>query len=113
MKFKLDENLPAAAASVLARVGHDVDTVIAEDLAGAPCGGSSGLLGCGVCPLSRGPAAVAGLWRVLVLGWSGGVELDLDADGVGDSCEVAVAEKRDIRCRIGHQSGWQRNIPHL
>jgi predicted nuclease of predicted toxin-antitoxin system len=36
MKFKLDENLPATAASVLARAGHDIDTVIAEDLVGAP-----------------------------------------------------------------------------
>jgi predicted nuclease of predicted toxin-antitoxin system len=36
MKFKLDENLPATVASVLARAGHDVDTVFAEDLVGAP-----------------------------------------------------------------------------
>jgi len=36
MKFKLDENLPATATPVLAGAGHDVDTVIAEDLAGAP-----------------------------------------------------------------------------
>jgi uncharacterized protein (DUF433 family) len=36
MRFKLDENLPATAASVLAGAGHDVDTVIVEDLAGAP-----------------------------------------------------------------------------
>jgi predicted nuclease of predicted toxin-antitoxin system len=35
VKFKLDENLPASAAVVLA-AGHDVDTVPAEDLTGAP-----------------------------------------------------------------------------
>jgi hypothetical protein len=27
VKFKLDENLPASAAPVLAAAGHDVDTV--------------------------------------------------------------------------------------
>jgi hypothetical protein len=36
-----------------------------------------------------GPPVVAGLWRVVVLGWSGGVELDLDADGVGDDDRVS------------------------
>jgi len=36
VKFKPDEILPAAAAPVLAGAGHDVDTVIAEDPAGAP-----------------------------------------------------------------------------
>ena len=36
MKFKLDENLPASSAAVLARAGHDVDTVTAEGLTGAP-----------------------------------------------------------------------------
>ncbi len=36
MKFKLDENLPASAAAILASAGHDADTVIAEHLAGAP-----------------------------------------------------------------------------
>jgi predicted nuclease of predicted toxin-antitoxin system len=36
VKFKLDENLPASAASVLAAAGHDVDTVPAEHLAGRP-----------------------------------------------------------------------------
>ena len=36
MKFKLDENLPASSAEVLARVGHDVDTVTGEGLKGAP-----------------------------------------------------------------------------
>ena len=35
MKFKLDENLPASAAAILASAGHDADTVIAEHLAGA------------------------------------------------------------------------------
>ena len=36
MKFKLDENLPASSSAVLARAGHDVDTVSAEGLTGAP-----------------------------------------------------------------------------
>jgi predicted nuclease of predicted toxin-antitoxin system len=36
VKFKLDENLPSSAAAVLAAAGHDVDTVLAEDLTGAP-----------------------------------------------------------------------------
>jgi predicted nuclease of predicted toxin-antitoxin system len=36
VKFKLDENLPASSANVLARVGHDVDTVTGEGLKGAP-----------------------------------------------------------------------------
>jgi predicted nuclease of predicted toxin-antitoxin system len=36
VKFKLDENLPASAAAVLAAAGHDADTVTDEDLTGAP-----------------------------------------------------------------------------
>jgi predicted nuclease of predicted toxin-antitoxin system len=36
VKFKLDENLPASAASVLAAAGHDVDTVPGEHLADRP-----------------------------------------------------------------------------
>ncbi|HEY2507307.1 MAG TPA: DUF5615 family PIN-like protein [Streptosporangiaceae bacterium] len=36
MKFKLDENLPISAASVLTAAGHDVDTVLNEHLAGRP-----------------------------------------------------------------------------
>lgn len=36
MKFKLDENLPASAVQALAGCGHDVDTVRAEGLTGAP-----------------------------------------------------------------------------
>lgn len=36
MKFKLDENLPASAAAVLTSHGHDIDTVSAEGLTGAP-----------------------------------------------------------------------------
>ena len=36
MKFKLDENLPASAASKLTDAGHDVDTVVDENLVGAP-----------------------------------------------------------------------------
>jgi Domain of unknown function (DUF5615) len=36
VKFKLDENLPASSAAVLASAGHDVDTVTAEGLTGAP-----------------------------------------------------------------------------
>src|SRR5258706_3667623 len=31
---------------------------------------------------------VSRAWRVLVRGWLGGVELDLDADGVGDAGQV-------------------------
>jgi len=34
MKIKLDENLPRALASSLAAIGHDVQTVIAEGIAG-------------------------------------------------------------------------------
>ena len=36
MKFKLDENLPASSAVILASAGHDADTVAAEGLTGAP-----------------------------------------------------------------------------
>lgn|GEM_PF-5618154 len=35
MRLKLDENLPEAARLVAASLGHDVDTVIDEDLTGA------------------------------------------------------------------------------
>jgi predicted nuclease of predicted toxin-antitoxin system len=34
VKVKLDENLPASAATVLAAAAHDVDTVPGEHLAG-------------------------------------------------------------------------------
>lgn len=36
MKIKLDENLPVRLAIELARLGHDVDTVITEGLASRP-----------------------------------------------------------------------------
>jgi predicted nuclease of predicted toxin-antitoxin system len=36
VKFKLDENLPASSAAILASAGDDVDTVADEALAGAP-----------------------------------------------------------------------------
>ena len=36
MKFKLDENLPAGAARVLADAGHDVSTALQEQLGGKP-----------------------------------------------------------------------------
>ena len=36
MRIKLDENLPASLAEELSRLGHDVDTAIAEGLAGHP-----------------------------------------------------------------------------
>lgn len=36
MKFKLDENLPAAAAKVLSDAGHDVSTALQERLGGKP-----------------------------------------------------------------------------
>jgi predicted nuclease of predicted toxin-antitoxin system len=36
VKFKLDENLPASSAAILAGAGHDVDTVGQEGLSGAP-----------------------------------------------------------------------------
>ena len=35
MKVELDENLPRSASEVLVAAGHDVDTVVDEDLAGA------------------------------------------------------------------------------
>jgi predicted nuclease of predicted toxin-antitoxin system len=36
VKFKLDENLPVSSAAILARAGHEVDTVGEEGLSGAP-----------------------------------------------------------------------------
>jgi predicted nuclease of predicted toxin-antitoxin system len=36
VKFKLDENMPVSSAAILARAGHDVDTVGEEGLGGAP-----------------------------------------------------------------------------
>jgi predicted nuclease of predicted toxin-antitoxin system len=36
VRVKLDENLPASLGEVLTAHGHDVDTVLAEDLAGHP-----------------------------------------------------------------------------
>ena len=36
MRIKLDENVPARAAERLHLLGHDVDTVITEGLAGRP-----------------------------------------------------------------------------
>jgi len=36
MKFKLDENLPAGAAKVLADAGHDASTALQERLGGKP-----------------------------------------------------------------------------
>ena len=36
MRIKLDENLPVEAAAVLRPLGHEVDTVADEALAGAP-----------------------------------------------------------------------------
>ncbi len=36
MKFKLDENLPAVAAKVLAGADHDVATVLQQHLGGKP-----------------------------------------------------------------------------
>ena len=36
MKIKLDENLPATLAGILARLGHDADTVVDEGLKGEP-----------------------------------------------------------------------------
>jgi predicted nuclease of predicted toxin-antitoxin system len=35
VKVKLDENVPRSAGDVLVAAGHDVDTVVDEDLAGA------------------------------------------------------------------------------
>jgi predicted nuclease of predicted toxin-antitoxin system len=35
VKFKLDEKLPVSSARLLAKSGHDVDTVAAEGLTGA------------------------------------------------------------------------------
>lgn len=36
MNVKLDENLPATAATILRRLGHDVDTIPEEGLSGRP-----------------------------------------------------------------------------
>lgn len=36
MRFKLDENLPVELVAELARLGHDADTVHAEELTGEP-----------------------------------------------------------------------------
>jgi predicted nuclease of predicted toxin-antitoxin system len=36
MRVKLDENLPSSLVEVLARLGHDADTVPQEGLQGAP-----------------------------------------------------------------------------
>ena len=36
MKIKIDENLPAPLAGLLAALGHDVDTVPGESLTGLP-----------------------------------------------------------------------------
>jgi predicted nuclease of predicted toxin-antitoxin system len=49
VKIKLDENLPATLAGILARLGHDADTVVDEGLKGEPDEESEG-----------GKAAVAG-----------------------------------------------------
>lgn len=34
MKIKLDENIPAALGQILENIGHDVETVIIEELVG-------------------------------------------------------------------------------
>ena len=36
MKIKLDENLPASLVGILARLGHDADTVVDEGLKAEP-----------------------------------------------------------------------------
>ena len=36
MRVKLDENLPFVAADLLRQLGHDVETVVSEGLAGRP-----------------------------------------------------------------------------
>ena len=36
MKIKLDENIPASLVRLLAQLGHDIDTVQQEGLAGTP-----------------------------------------------------------------------------
>ena len=36
MKFKLDENMPAEACAVLSKAGHDVHTVLQEEMGGQP-----------------------------------------------------------------------------
>jgi predicted nuclease of predicted toxin-antitoxin system len=38
LRFKLDENMPASAASFLRAAGHDVDTALEEGMAGATDG---------------------------------------------------------------------------
>lgn len=36
MNFKLDENLPTGLVAELQKLGHDADTVMQEELQGAP-----------------------------------------------------------------------------
>jgi predicted nuclease of predicted toxin-antitoxin system len=36
VKIKLDENLPATLVGILARLGHEADTVVDEGLKGEP-----------------------------------------------------------------------------
>ena len=36
MRFKIDENLPIEAADLLNQRGHDAQTVLQEELSGAP-----------------------------------------------------------------------------
>jgi predicted nuclease of predicted toxin-antitoxin system len=36
MKFKLDENLPLEIADAFQTLGHEIETVLSEGLAGAP-----------------------------------------------------------------------------
>jgi hypothetical protein len=36
MRIKLDENIPHRVAELLRGMGHDVDTVLGEDLKGKP-----------------------------------------------------------------------------
>ena len=35
MRVKLDENIPVSAVNIATQLGHDVDTVVGENLAGA------------------------------------------------------------------------------
>jgi predicted nuclease of predicted toxin-antitoxin system len=36
MKIKLDENMPIGLAAILSSLGHDVETVVQEGMAGCP-----------------------------------------------------------------------------
>jgi predicted nuclease of predicted toxin-antitoxin system len=61
VRLKLDENLPADAAEPLRALGHDVETVVGEGLAGSPDGevvSAAGREGRMLMTLDRGMADI-------------------------------------------------------